>query len=179
MIDIDIYESDFSSENGISQFIFESSGKGNIYKAVQYSPFSTDIDGPILYNLGFGDYDSETKTISDSINSNNGDMWKVFNTVLTTIPIFFEMNPDAPLYIQGSDGSDDFARVCKETCNKNCTDLCKNRYRRIKTYSYFIDKNFKELSIKYQIFGLDGDSQNFIKYVPRNNYQALLVCKKK
>jgi hypothetical protein len=40
--------------------------------------------------LGFGDYDLENDKIVDDINTNNGDAFKVFNTVLGTI--FYSLN---------------------------------------------------------------------------------------
>nr|WP_233244156.1 hypothetical protein [Brumimicrobium oceani] len=71
-----------------TQFIFESKGVRTIVKAIEYS-FIRNISGRKVYNLGFGDFNEKSGLLIDDINSNNGDMRKVFNTVLNTIPIFF------------------------------------------------------------------------------------------
>lgn len=84
MNNIDIYETNLSIESTIVQYLFESKGEKKLIKAVQYSGFKTQT-GLIMYNLSFGDYDFETKNISDSQNSNNGDMRTVFNAVLNTV----------------------------------------------------------------------------------------------
>jgi len=61
---IDIYETNLSIESTIVQYLFESKGEKKLIKAVQYSGFKTQT-GLIMYNLGFGDYDFETKSISN------------------------------------------------------------------------------------------------------------------
>jgi len=102
LVNIGIYETSLLIENSIIHYIFESSGQKRIIKAVQYSRLKSK-SGDIVYNLGFGDYNSESKSISDIENSNNGDMRNIFNTVLSTIPIFFKEFPEFPIFIQGSD----------------------------------------------------------------------------
>jgi len=63
----DIYQIDNSRNNLI--FAFNSVGKrGIITKVVVYEPV-----GEETFNLAFGDYNSETNTIQDDINSDNGD----------------------------------------------------------------------------------------------------------
>jgi len=178
MNNIDIYETNLSIENSIVQYLFESAGNKKIIKAVQYSAFETQ-SGATIYNLGFGDYNSEVQSISDKENSNNGDMWNVFNTVLSTVPKFFNDNPGFPIYVQGSDSSDLFVEECKKSCSKKCSETCKNKNRRIRTYTYFVDKYFKELSKNYIFFGLDEEESEFVEYLPKNKYIAVLVYKKK
>ena len=178
MRDIDVYETSLSIENSMVQYLFESAGKRKLIKAVQYSCFKTK-SGQAIYNLGFGDYNFETKGISDQQNSNNGDMRTVFNTVLNTVPKFFNDNPGFPIYIQGSDSSDLFEEECRNSCFKKCADICKNKNRRIKTYTYFVDKNFEELSKEYIFFGFDESKKSFVQYVPKNKYIAVLIYKKK
>jgi hypothetical protein len=174
---IDIYETNLSIESTIVQYLFESKGEKKLIKAVQYSGFKTQT-GLIMYNLGFGDYDFETKSISDSQSSNNGDMRTVFNTVLNTVPKFFQDNPGFPIYVQGSDSSDLFEEECRISCFKNCNEACKNRNRRIRIYTYFVNKHFKALSKEYLFFGYDEQKEAFVEYVPQNNYIAVLVYKK-
>lgn len=177
MRDIGIYETSLSIENSIVQYLFESAGQKTLIKAVQYSGFKIN-GGQIIYNLGFGDYDFETKSISDQQNSNNGDMRRVFNTVLNTVPKFFKDNPGLPIYVQGSDSSDLFEEECRNSCFKKCS-VCKNKNRRIRAYTYFVNKNFEELSKEYIFFGFDENKKSFVQYVPKNKYIAVLVYKKK
>jgi len=178
LVNIGIYETSLLIENSIIHYIFESSGQKRIIKAVQYSRLKSK-SGDIVYNLSFGDYNSESKSISDIENSNNGDMRNIFNTVLSTIPIFFKEFPEFPIFIQGSDSHDSFEEKCREECFKNCRKFCKNKNRRIRTYSHFLDKNFKEFSEDYIFYGLPAEGKAFVDYVPKNKYTAILIYKKK
>jgi hypothetical protein len=134
-------------------FYFESVGKDNFSKAIKYSLLSLKLEGRSVYNLGFGDYDSEKEKLGDKIISNNGDVYKVFNTVLTTVPLFFEKNPDGILWVQGSDSCSAYLNVCKLSCKKKCTDGCRNEGRRIALYCRFVDKNYATLSKEYTFEG--------------------------
>jgi hypothetical protein len=178
LTNIDVYETIVSVENSIIQYLFESTGQKKLIKAVQYSKLETE-SGEILFNLGFGDYNFETNSISDRENSNNGDIRNVFNTVLSTVPKFFEDNPGFPIYFQGSDSKDSFEYECRNSCSKNCFKTCKNKNRRMRAYTYFLNKNFKELSKDYIFFGLEEATKMFVEYVPKNKYIAVLVYKKK
>lgn len=150
MTNIDIYYTAFSIENSIIQYVFETQGKRKFLKAVQYSKMKTKSN-EIVYNLGFGDYNLDTKSISDNENSNNGDIRTVFNTVLSTVPKFFENYPHFPIYFQGSDGRELFEEECRISCSKNCVDICKNKNRRMRIYTYFLDKKFQEFSKRIYI----------------------------
>jgi uncharacterized protein DUF6934 len=75
------------SDSGVKYF-FTSEGKNAIVNAIQYS-YIADINGKNVFNLGFGDYDLDFDIINDSVNTDNSDVYKVFKTVLTTIPKFF------------------------------------------------------------------------------------------
>ncbi|WP_264537347.1 DUF6934 family protein [Flavobacterium sp. N1736] len=178
MINIENYDTSFSTNNSTVQYLFESSGQKKLIKGVQYSKFETQ-SGETVYNLGFGDYDSETKDISDKKSSNNGDARKVFNTVLNTIPKFLKEFPDFPIFIQGSDSRDSFEEECRSSCSKNCDLICKNKHRRIRTYIHFLDKKIKVFSKDYIFFGFDGEKKTFVPYEPKNKYIAILVYKKK
>ncbi len=133
------------------QFLFESIGNKTITKAIEYTPFTT-IDQRTVYNLGFGDFDPATNTVSDNVNSNNGDMYKVFNTVLSTVLLFFQTNPNDMIFVQGGD----------------------KRRRRI--YCYYIDKNYTVLSEEYQIFG--GTTTKLSFYKIGVEYDYLLIHRK-
>ncbi|KLT69026.1 MULTISPECIES: DUF6934 family protein [unclassified Flavobacterium] len=161
------------------RYLFASVGEKTIVKAIEYSPV-TIIDSKTVYNLGFGDYDEDKGTIIDNINSNNGDIYIVFNTVLSTIPSFFETNPDAVIIVSGSDSHENFINDCLPKCTKKCTDKCKNHQRRIKTYRYYVDKNFDELSESFTFFGRNKTKENlFVQYIPNQDYDDILVYKKK
>jgi hypothetical protein len=78
----------------------------------------------------------------DDIHTNNGDVFKVFNTVLITIPMFFENFNNAILMVQGSDGRPAFIENCQSTCRKQYVDACKNFNRRINIYRHYVDRNY-------------------------------------
>ncbi len=145
---------DVSENNGTqsSTYVFISRGDINIIKAVAYD-YIQELDGQPLYNFGFGDYNIERDEIMDSSDSNNGDVYRVFYTVLSTVPKFFESNPRAVIAVQGSDHSEAFSDSCKQTCKKKCVDECKNINRRIRTYRNFVDKNYEVLSANYKFWG--------------------------
>lgn len=173
------YNTQQTAEEIKIQYLFESDGVKKIIKAIEYTPIQV-MGNRTVFNLGFGDYDEERGTIIDDVNSNNGDMRIVFNTVLSTVPLFFAKNEDAVIIISGSDSHEDFIIRCKPTCKKKCLEECKNFQRRIKTYRYYVDKNFDELSVDYIFFGRNKSKANtFVQYVPGNHYDDLLVYKKK
>lgn len=163
-------------ENNI-KFFFESIGKTKIIKTIEYSSFRI-FDGKRVFNLGFGDYDAVAVDISDDVNSNNDDMYKVFYTVLSSVPLFFKQNPNDAIWVQGSDSSENFINNCKPNCKKKCKqEECKNINRRIKTYRSFVNRNFEDLSKDYIFFGMINDS--LVQYIPNHEYLGILVFKKK
>lgn len=180
MNNLSVYSIEQTEDEIKIRYLFASIGQATIIKAIEYSPV-TSIGNRTVYNLGFGDYDEENKTILDDVNSNNGDIYVVFNTVLSTVPLFFEINPDAVIIVSGSDSHEDFINACLPTCKKRCTTThCKNFQRRIKTYRYYVDKNFEELCREYIFFGRSRTKENtFVQYVPNQNYDDILVYKKK
>ncbi len=152
MNNVPVYNTAKSASDYKLQFFFESDGEVSIVKAIEYSIISF-IGGVPVFNLGFGDYDEENDTILDDVNSNNGDVYTVFNTVLNTVPDFFSIYPDSVIMVGGSDSHEDFQTLCKKTCKKKCGEICKNAKRRIKIYRHFVDKNYKELCEEYIFFG--------------------------
>ncbi|MBW0176883.1 hypothetical protein [Sediminibacterium sp.] len=152
------------------KFFFISKGERDIIKAVQFS-FIQELNGRNIYNLGFGDYDLENDTITDDINTNNGDAYKVLNTVLSTIPIFFENFSNDILLVQGSDGRPAFAENCRLVCKKNCIDECKNYNRRINIYRGYVDKNYEELIADYQFLGGSINEEQQIILQPYERYK--------
>ncbi|TAF72963.1 MAG: hypothetical protein EAZ53_14335 [Bacteroidetes bacterium] len=110
-----------SSDDSKLVFSFFSIGKrGIIPKVVVYEP----IDD-MVFNLAFGDFNIETKTLDDLIVSNNGDTRKVLSTVINTLYYFFENHPNALVLLKGS------------------TELRTKLYQRIiKTYKSDFDNKF-------------------------------------
>ncbi len=94
------------SETGIKYF-FISQGPRDVIKAIEYFYF-TDFADRKIYNLGFGDYDISKDKINDRVNTENGDAYHVFNTVLNTVPKFFESFADVAIMVRGSDSTDEF-----------------------------------------------------------------------
>ena len=153
------YNTEEELDAGKLKYYFESTGQTTLVKAIEYSPI-LQIRGRQVYNLGFGDYDENTNTFSDDSISNNGDAYKVFNTVLDTIPAFFSKNPNGIIFVQGSDSGDDYFNKCHPTCRKKCTDVCKNAGRRISTYRWYVDKHYEELVKDYSFLGGFIDKTN-------------------
>ena len=149
-----IYDLEEDKEAQNLKFIFISSGTQDIVKAIQYSYLQQlnnshllQLNGKNVYNLGFGDYNLENDTLTDTVNTNNGDVYKVFNTVLSTVPNFFENYTNSILIVQGSDSSQQFIQQCKETCTKSCGEKCKKSNRRINIYKHFVNKNYEQLIV--------------------------------
>ncbi|QRR03547.1 DUF6934 family protein [Dyadobacter sandarakinus] len=162
------------------RFLFVSVGSKTILKAVRYT-YARTFEDKKVYNLGFGDYDIKTGTIVDQAKSNNGDAYKVLQTVLSTIPYFFEKNPDAMVLVQGSDSDPAFAERCRKTCNKHCFTTCKRFRQRIKVYRSYVEKNFGDLSISFWFLGgflsINRDVE-IQRYVPGREYDAILFFRK-
>ncbi|MCB9232002.1 MAG: hypothetical protein H6581_10085 [Bacteroidia bacterium] len=178
MNNISIYETQLVERGEKIKFLFESNGVKTIIKAIEYTLIA-QRNGRKIYNLGFGDYNEENGEILDDINSNNGDMRKVFNTVLNSIPLFFEINKNAAIWVQGSDSQDEFKSECQKTCYKNCKVDCKNFNRRIKTYRYFVDKHFIELTREYIFFGYTNEKKpSLVQYIPNTDYLGIFVFRK-
>lgn len=172
------YKESAPTAEGIKYF-FISKGKTDIVKAVHYM-YLNDMHDRRVYNLGFGDYQIEEDNIDDKVNTANGDVYKVLNTVLYTIPIFFEKFPKSVVMVQGSDSSHDFYDNCKPTCKKKCTDTCRNQHRRINTYSSFVSKNYDELIKDYEFFGGIKTTKGVVieDFAREKKYNAVLVIKK-
>lgn len=177
-------EVDICDENKYRFFFTSINNVGNkdVIKTVEYSHFEFYRNRKV-YNLGFGDYDEETDKIIDDQETNNGDVYKVFNTVLSTVAIFFERCPEGILFVSGSDSKEQFVEKCRESCKKECGLVCKNQHRRIKAYCNYIYKNYHKLSKYYDFYGGKKNIQTkktsislydkMVKY-----YDVILVSKK-
>ncbi|MBC9931569.1 DUF6934 family protein [Chitinophaga qingshengii] len=178
-IDTDI-NTDIGNNAQKVKFYFESVGTQKVIKAIEYSYLDYYFLDKPVYNLGFGNYNPITEEICDIGVSNNGDVYKVFNTVLHTVSIFFNHIPNGLLFVQGSDSSPDYLENCILTCHKNCIDKCKKVDRRISIYQGFIDKNYSLLFDKYVFMGgvaaVNGKTR-VENYVVGKRYNAVLVYK--
>lgn len=162
------------------KYYFTSNGNSTIIKAIDYS-YSSSFDGKKIYNLAFGDYDPRTDEIRDDVNTQNGDVYKVLNTVLYTIPLFFSSFPDSMMIVRGSDSTSDFIEKCKSNCIRNCSDACKKAHRRIKLYCGYVNKNYNILKHDFIFYGGIDRGENHIlieDYIPEKEYQAVFVTKK-
>lgn len=161
------------------KFSFQSIGKEDIIKTVEYT-FLQDFGIGGLYNLGFGDFDPATGLVDDDDNSNNDDIYTVLGTVLSTVPKFFADNPYDTITVQGSDSGPVFVQHCKQTCvNKRCVGTtCRKEGRRIRTYRYFVDKNYEELNKTYSFFGYIRALKRRVPYQAHVKYDAVFVSKR-
>jgi len=163
------------------RFFFISTGKEVIIKAVDYTHVS-DYNGKKIFNLAFGDYDDLADKINDAAHSNNGDVYKVFNTVLSTIPKFFATFRNEIMMVQGSDSRQDFLENCKIFCQKGCENAakCKNKDRRINVYTRYVNANYDKLTGEYVFYGgvKYGNMINIEIYSPTKKYDSVFVFKK-
>ena len=169
-----------NESDGEIMYFFISKGKADIDKAVQYS-FVRKLGDRKLYNLGFGDYDYRKKVIRDDVNTNNGDAYKVFNTVLSTIVAFFERCKNDILTVEGSNSTPEFADQCRLTCSKNCAEECRKVNRRINIYCNYLNKHYEQLISDYQFLGEYFNEANeieFENYVCGKKYSAIFLLKR-
>ncbi len=174
------YEIKNSDIHETPTYFFVSEGKQTIVKAIQYS-YVQQLGGRPVYNLGFGDYDFENENLDDSIDSNNGDHYRIFDTVLSTIPTFFTANNNAFLMVYGSDGSNEFMERCKQKCVKKCGDECRKLNRRIAIYRSYVNKHFASFSVDYEFFGgvkTDSGEHSLERYILGKSYDSILLYKK-
>ena len=161
------------------QYHFVSRGKVDIIKVIEYQ-YIGDFLGYPLYNLGFGDYDSFTDSVIDESNSNNGDIYPIFHTVLSTIPDFFEIFPGAMLMVKGSDSTPEFEENCKKDCNRKCADKCKKLNRRINIYTGYVNKNLDALRKEYVLKGTlyTTNRMLIVEYEMNKKYSSVFLRKK-
>lgn len=89
---------DFTTDSITTVFQFTSMGRTVVVKVVMYSETAT----PNIYNLGLGDWNSETGELDDQIVTDNRDRNKVLATVAATLPAFFEKYPQAEAIAVGN-----------------------------------------------------------------------------
>ncbi|MDN3673263.1 hypothetical protein QWY99_09400 [Flavobacterium branchiarum] len=150
-----------NDENEYLRYFFISEGSKKIIKIIDYQ-YVQKHENCNIYNLAFGNYDSENDTVVDDTISNNGDVYPVFKTVLSSIPKFFEMFPNDKIIIQGSDSTDEFLHKCKQNCTtKKCINSkCRKFNQRLRIYKKYVDKNYHDLIKEYIFYGGFKDEFN-------------------
>jgi hypothetical protein len=140
----------YRSEEEMNHYEFISEGpKGLIKKIVEYSETGREN----VYNLGFGDYDEQTKSINDLSVTNNGDSIKVLATVASTVYAFTEKYPNAWILATGSTAV------------------------RTKLFRMGITNNLAEISEDFIVYGFDSFG-NWSEFVIGEDYEAFLLTKK-
>jgi len=169
--------SDTISKNGTKHF-FVSEGSKSIVKVISYDQVGI-LNDKKVFNLGFGDYDIISGVLDDASTSDNGDVYKVFNTILSTIPKFFESFRKDIIMVEGSDSTTDFTENCILTCRKKClsANQCKNQNRRINVYRNYVNKNFEDLKLTYTFYGGLKNEHTIEMYLPGKKYDSVFVIK--
>jgi hypothetical protein len=148
-MNIDKYPVVIGATSMVYEFVSEGK-KGKISKLVVYS--KTHLHN--FYNLGFGDKDSITGDIDDTVITNNGDSEKVLATVAATLYTFTDEFPEAMVFASGSTSA------------------------RTRLYRIGISNNLDVINADFEIFGLTKD-KNWVKFEKRKDYEAFLVKRKK
>jgi hypothetical protein len=146
---------DFNTDSDVLFFTLLSQGKEVIPKTIVFAPI--DKSGNKYYNWGFGDLIIDDSTgeffISDKTESNNGDVKTVFYTVVSTLSIFFDIHPNATVYIEGSN------------------------QQRTKIYNGLIIRHWGQISPFYNILGFsNGKIEPFRSGIV---FEYLLISRKK
>ncbi len=120
--------------------------RGLILKVVRFDEIEPDV-----FNLGFGDFDFEKQTLSDSIVSDNGDMEKILATVVSILSDFLQNNPKFSVFIVGSTSS------------------------RTRLYQIAINRYYEDFKVYFEIFGFQNSE--FEVFQKNVNYESFLVRK--
>lgn len=140
----------YKSEDLLLYFEFISEGpNGSIKKIIEYTETSTKN----VFNLGFGDFDEETKDINDLSITNNGDSLKVLATVASTVYAFTHKYPQSWIVATGSTAV------------------------RTRLYRMGITNNLAEISEDFKIYGY-SENGIWVEFVAGEDYEAFLLTKK-
>ena len=140
----------YFASNDFQDYEFYSEGpKGRIKKVVMFTKIQSD---PIIYNLAFGDENSETGIVNDFVTTDNKDRDMVLATVANTINDFCDRYGDHYIYAQGSTSA------------------------RTRLYQMSISRLLSQITMDFDMFGLkNGVIYDFQRNI---NYEAFLVKRK-
>jgi hypothetical protein len=140
---------ELKAEKSLLVYEFTSEGsKGQIPKLIKFS--ETTLKG--FYNLAFGDKNSETGELDDTVVSSNGDSEQVLATVVSAVYAFTSLQNDAWVYATGSTKS------------------------RTRLYRMGISKYYDEIEKDFYLFGMwNGEWKEFEMEI---DYTAFLVKRK-
>lgn len=139
----------FTTEREHVNYEFVSEGQnGEIRKAIIFKLIDSKRE---IYNLGFGDYNEETKEVDDLSVSNNQDRDKILATVAAAVIDFSEKHPTATIVALGSTDS------------------------RTRLYRMGITKHFENIS---NIFDVEGFNNGWKPFEKEHNYEAFSIKRK-
>jgi hypothetical protein len=142
----------YEIDESFQTYEFVSEGpNGRITKVVAYTEFGT-VNGEIAYNLGFGDVDLETGTISDMAVTGNKDSMRVLATVAQTIIEFSARFGKHWIRVKGSTPA------------------------RTRLYQIGVSEIWDDIKDEFELYGLKNDE--YQKFERNVNYEAFLVRKK-
>ena len=142
----------YKSEAFLKIYEFVSIGpKGHVKKMIEYTETGTEN----VFNLAFGDYNEELKSIDDTSITNNGDSLKVLATVASTVYAFTEKYPNAWIFASGS------------------TNV------RTRLYRMGITNNLEEIKTDFDVYGLTLNTNIWEAFITGEDYEAFLITKKK
>ena len=151
----DSYDIDVSNEG--KTYSFKSvSPERVIRKVIQFAPINKPdlvrLNVTAIYNMGFGDWDEDTKQINDLVESRNGDKTKVLATVADAALNFLYSHPTVAVYATGSTPA------------------------RTRQYQMGLSEFHDEIINDYVLYGLkEGVWQVFKRNI---NYQAFVMYKR-
>jgi hypothetical protein len=144
---VDITGYPFFSGQKFLEYTFYSEGRhGRIEKIIRFIKMP---DYPNIYNLAFGDLDSKTNQVSDTVISNNGDTRKVLATVALAVSDFLWYYPNCMVIAEGSTSS------------------------RTRLYQMALVANMDVVLNRFRLYGLlNNEWEIFVKNRP---YKAFLI----
>lgn len=139
-----------TTESGLDYTFFSKGPNGKIIKKVRFRP--TYINGFLVFNLAFGDWNEKSEQLDDLSISNNNDVKKVLGTIAYIVLDFTERFRNSTVHAKGSTSS------------------------RTRLYQMGIVAQYQEIDKLLEVFGYkDNEWQPFKKGI---NYEAFTVRRK-
>ena len=141
------------SEAGNDSYEFISIGKKELLKRVIFSKMDYPDN---TYNLALATVVNKN-SLDFEDKSNNGDIVKVFSTIIVCVSIYTDKYPDRIIFFKG------------------------NTNQKTKIYNEILKKHFKEFSKIFNIFGMiiDDDEQSVAEeFKLSKNYSGFFIKKK-